>query len=569
MKFNKVVKKRFKLYKSGKTWVVAATVFFVLAGMSGLAVHADNTTASSDIAKQTVVANPTNNESPVTSGDDTKQADSSVKTDNGNNSSATSSDDSKSNGTVNHDADKSTTDSDAGTTGQSTDSSTGKVDNNTDNSNSNPAKTDNNKQDSADADKNKTNSDANSNNVNKDNGTNANNSTAKSEDSNKQSSDVPTNNVQPNGWNADHTQYTKDGKLVTGVQSIDGTYYDFDNNHNIVKDDYVESQWGDWYMFGNDGKIATKVTPWSGTYYYFDPLTYLRVDNNYVQSQWGDWYMFGNNGKIATKVTPWSGTYYYFDPLTYLRVDNNYVQSQWGDWYMFGDNGQIVTKVTPWAGTYYYFDPLTYLRVDNSYVQSQWGDWYMFGNDGRIVSGLTEWYGATYYFDPSTYLKVTNTVENINGYYYYFDDSGRLVSWAQYPSDLTADAKATLAIQTASKFLGQGYVQGGNNPQTGFDCSGLVQYAYGVAGVQLPRLSEQQYYATMPIDGSQARRGDLVFFSRTYNDGSNFDPKSMTQVGIYLGNGKMLDAQGNGIVVENVSDFGQSYPTYYGRVLNF
>ncbi|WP_180338983.1 NlpC/P60 family protein [Fructilactobacillus sanfranciscensis] len=526
MKFNKVVKKRFKLYKSGKTWVVAATVFFALAGISGLAVHADNTTASSDIAKQTVVANPTNNESPVTSGDDTKQADSSVKTDNGNNSSATSSDDSKSNGTVNHDADKSTTDSDAGTTGQSTDSSTGKVDNNTDNSNSNPAKTDNNKQDSADADKNKTNSDANSNNVNKDNGTNANNSTAKSEDSNKQSSDVPTDNVLPDGWNADHTQYVKDGKLVTGVQSIDGTYYDFDNNHNIVKDDYVESQWGTWYMFGNDGKIATKVTPWSGTYYYFDPLTYLRVDNHYVQSQWGDWYMFGNDGKIATKVTPWSGTYYYFDPLTYLRVDNNYVQSQWGDWYMFG-------------------------------------------NDGRIVSGLTEWYGATYYFDPSTYLKVTNTVENINGYYYYFDDSGRLVSWAQYPSDLIADAKATLAIQTASQFLGQGYVQGGNNPQTGFDCSGLVQYAYGVAGVQLPRLSEQQYYATMPIDGSQARRGDLVFFSRTYNDGSNFDPKSMTQVGIYLGNGKMLDAQGNGIVVENVSDFGQSYPTYYGRVLNF
>ena len=145
MKFNKVEKKRFKLYKSGKTWVVAATVFFALAGISGLAVHADNTTASSDIAKQTVVANPTNNESPVTSVDDTKQADSSVKTDNGNNLSATSSDDSKSNGTVNHDADKSTTDSDAGTTGQSTDSSTGKVDNNTDNSNSNPAKTDTNK----------------------------------------------------------------------------------------------------------------------------------------------------------------------------------------------------------------------------------------------------------------------------------------------------------------------------------------------------------------------------------------------------------------------------------------
>ena len=489
MKFNKVEKKRFKLYKSGKTWVVAATVFFALAGMSGLAVHADNTTASSDIAKQTVVANPTNNESPVTSGDDTKQADSSVKTDNGNNSSATSSDDSKSNGTVNHDADKSTTDSDAGTTGQSTDSSTGKVDNNTDNSNSNPAKTDNNKQDSADADKNKTNSDANSNNVNKDNGTNANNSTAKSEDSNKQSSDVPTDNVQPDGWNADHTQYVKDGKLVTGVQSIDGTYYDFDNNHNIVKDDYVESQWGTWYMFGNDGKIATKVTPWAGTYYYFDPLTYLRVDNNYVQSQWGSWYLFGNDGRVQSGVQRWAGTYYYFDPTTYLRVDDDYVTSQWGLKYMFGKDGRIVSdlykwdkknqwyyfdpvtylavtnnyikandgnwylftadgtaasKVAPWSGTYYYFDPVTHLRVDNNYVQSQWGDWYMFGNDGRIVTGPVTWYGSNYYFDPTTYLKVTNRwindkyygsdgrqavsqSEKINNKFYYFDENGSII----------------------------------------------------------------------------------------------------------------------------------------------
>ena len=375
MKFNKVEKKRFKLYKSGKTWVVAATIFFALAGMSGLAVHADNTTASSDIAKQTVVANPTNNESPVTSGDDTKQADSSVKTDNGNNSSATSSDDSKSNGTVNHDADKSTTDSDAGTTGQSTDSSTGKVDNNTDNSNSNPAKTDTNKATDNDKQKGSIHSltpaemqaakaaadkagvtinedgvaydgntdgmpnpygpktdittgtpvktDATAPKQSTDSKTSI--KTTSKTDNNKPSTDVPTNNVQPDGWNADHTQYTKNGKLVTGVQSIDGTYYDFDSNHNIVKDDYVESQWGDWYMFGNDGKIATKVTPWAGTYYYFDPNTYLRVDNAYVESQWGTWYMFGDDGRIVSGVTQWAGTYYDFDTNTYMTVDNDYV----------------------------------------------------------------------------------------------------------------------------------------------------------------------------------------------------------------------------------------------------
>ncbi len=54
-------------------------------------------------------------------------------------------------------------------------------------------------------------------------------------------------------------------------------------------------------MFGQDGRIATKVYQWAGTYYYFDPNTYLRVDNNYRQSQWGDWYLFGNDGRFKLK----------------------------------------------------------------------------------------------------------------------------------------------------------------------------------------------------------------------------------------------------------------------------
>ena len=173
-----------------------------------------------------------------------------------------------------------------------------------------------------------------------------------------------------------------------------------------------------------NGTVLSGVQQWAGKYYYFDPSTYLRVDNNYVQSQWGLWYMFGQDGRIATKVYQWAGTYYYFDPSTYLRVDNNYVQSQWGLWYMFGQDGRIATKVYQWAGTYYYFDPTTYLRVDHNYVQSQWEDWYMFGNDGRIVSGLYDWMGSTYYFDPVTYLKATNQYFSFNGESHYFDNSG-------------------------------------------------------------------------------------------------------------------------------------------------
>ena len=178
-----------------------------------------------------------------------------------------------------------------------------------------------------------------------------------------------------------------------------------------------------WYLVDN-GVVQSGVQKWAGTYYDFDPTTYLRVDNNYVKSQWGDWYMFGQDGRIATKVYKWMGTYYYFDPSTYLRVDNDYRQSQWGDWYLFGNDGRIQTGVQKWAGTYYYFDPVTYLRVDNDYRQSQWGDWYLFGNDGRILSGLQKWAGSYYYFDPSTYLKVTNKNFTFAGMALHADASG-------------------------------------------------------------------------------------------------------------------------------------------------
>ena len=221
-----------------------------------------------------------------------------------------------------------------------------------------------------------------------------------------------TSDMQSTNW------YLMDNGIVqSGVQRWADTYYYFDPvTYLRVDNDYRQSQWGDWYLFGNDGRIQTGVQQWAGTYYYFDPETYLRVDNDYRQSQWGDWYLFGNDGRIQSGVQRWAGTYYYFDPVTYLRVDNDYRQSQWGDWYLFGNDGRIQSGVQRWAGTYYYFDPETYLRVNNDYRLSQWGDWYMFGPDGRIVSGLWNWYGQTYYFDPITYLKVTNSW--VGGYYY-------------------------------------------------------------------------------------------------------------------------------------------------------
>ncbi|MDR7662412.1 glycoside hydrolase family 70 protein [Limosilactobacillus fermentum] len=257
---------------------------------------------------------------------------------------------------------------------------------------------------------------------------------------------IPDTNVQGNtNW-----YFVKDGIAQSGVQQWAGTYYYFDPTTYLrVDNDYRQSQWGDWYLFGNDGRILSGVQQWAGTYYYFDPTTYLRVDDDYVTSQWGLKYMFGKDGRIATGLYKWdkNNQWYYFNPTTYLAVTNNYIQANDGHWYLFTADGTAASRVAKWAGTYYYFDPQTHLRVDDNYVQSQWGDWYMFGKDGRIATGLYKWdkNNQWYYFDPVTYLKVTNKwvdgnyydedgaqaiskLVTINNRLYYFDDQGKEIS---------------------------------------------------------------------------------------------------------------------------------------------
>ncbi|MCC4440905.1 glycosyl hydrolase 53 family protein [Limosilactobacillus reuteri] len=283
---------------------------------------------------------------------------------------------------------------------------------------------------------------------------------------------IPDTNVQGNtNW-----YFVKDGIAQSGVQQWAGSYYYFDPvTYLRVDNSYVQSQWGDWYMFGNDGRIVTGlynyngntyyanpvtylrekntyvqtekdgrgvllgndgaalsgVQQWAGTYYYFDPQTHLRVDNNYVQSQWGLKYMFGKDGRIATGLYKWdkNNQWYYFNPITYLAVTNDYIQANDGNWYLFTADGTAASRVAQWAGTYYYFDPVTHLRVDNNYVQSQWGDWYLFGNDGRILSGVQQWAGTYYYFDPTTYLRVDDDyVTSQWGLKYMFGKDGRIAT---------------------------------------------------------------------------------------------------------------------------------------------
>jgi cell wall-associated NlpC family hydrolase len=114
-------------------------------------------------------------------------------------------------------------------------------------------------------------------------------------------------------------------------------------------------------------------------------------------------------------------------------------------------------------------------------------------------------------------------------------------------------------VADAQKFLGVPYVWGGTSPTQGVDCSGLVQDVYAEVGISLPRTSQEQATTGVPVANlADAQPGDLVFFPGT--DGTASAPG---HVGIYIGNGEMIDAPFTGadVRVDPVGD-----PTAIRRV---
>jgi len=108
---------------------------------------------------------------------------------------------------------------------------------------------------------------------------------------------------------------------------------------------------------------------------------------------------------------------------------------------------------------------------------------------------------------------------------------------------VAAGTAGGIALDWALAQVGTPYIWGGETPGVGFDCSGLVQAAYKVAGISLPRVAQDQYDAgpLLPA-GSPLRPGDLVFFGQGLT--------AIDHVGIYVGvqNGQdvMVDAPHTG-----------------------
>jgi peptidoglycan DL-endopeptidase CwlO len=100
-------------------------------------------------------------------------------------------------------------------------------------------------------------------------------------------------------------------------------------------------------------------------------------------------------------------------------------------------------------------------------------------------------------------------------------------------------------VQAATSVLGTPYRWGGSGPG-GFDCSGLIRWAWAQAGVDLPHSSAAQRGATRPVGGNEVQPGDLVFYGRP-----------VSHVAMYVGDGMIVHSPHSGDVVK-VAPLGSS-----------
>lgn len=101
------------------------------------------------------------------------------------------------------------------------------------------------------------------------------------------------------------------------------------------------------------------------------------------------------------------------------------------------------------------------------------------------------------------------------------------------------------AVSAARSVIGTPYASGGTQPG-GFDCSGLVQWAFKQAGISLPRTSFAQFGVGAPVSRANVQAGDLVFF--------NANGPGASHVGIATSNGTAISATTHGVMEHSISD---------------
>ena len=275
-------------------------------------------------------------------------------------------------------------------------------------------------------------------------------------------------------------------------------------------------------------------------------VTPQATDNqlNGWQQQDGNTYYY-SNGQKATGVQDINGAQYYFNDQGQQQKD--YFLDQDNHTYYFQADGTRLNNgfYNNWGRTYYFGDDGA--RWDNKFMNA-FGHTYYFGDDGaRWDNRFMNAFGRTYYFGDDG-ARLDNSIYSNWGHQYYFGNDGALIQ----NSDVTVNGKKYHAegilseknnvdskVDRALSQRGVPYVWGGNTP-AGFDCSGLVQWAYGL-GSNYRTTYQQATLGTHRRDVMNAPKGSLLFF------GSDSAPY---HVAISLGNGSYVHAPEPGDVVK-------------------
>lgn len=187
---------------------------------------------------------------------------------------------------------------------------------------------------------------------------------------------------------------------------------------------------------------------------------------------------------------------------------------------------------------------------------------YVAGRGKKYTFSLAESFSK----QQSNSVKVTYSnpiaVQKNGGWRYDYANMFYVLLVSEYLTTAQFDDETVQAVMTeALKYQGWRYVYGGASPTTSFDCSGLIQWCYGKAGISLPRTAQEQYDVTQHIPLSEAKAGDLVFFHSTYNAGTY-----ITHIGIYQGNNRMYHAGDPIGYTDLTSSYWQQHLVGAGRI---
>jgi hypothetical protein len=195
-------------------------------------------------------------------------------------------------------------------------------------------------------------------------------------------------------------------------------------------------------------------------------------------------------------------------------------------------------------------DPYENVRLTADYLvyaRETWGSW-----DLAVAS----WYDVRH---ADVDLFSTGYTWD-SAFYRYLQSYREALAQSAYQEEhVKPGARALLHALTA---VGMPYRYGGHSMEHGgFDCSGLVYWAFNYVGANMPRPTYDQWAVSVRISESELQPGDLIFFANTWSSG-------ISHVGIYAGNGMMLHAPREGKNIEFIplsDSYWSAHLAGYGR----